>query len=157
MISSQSQLNFEIGESKQCLTSHGYNATIFAYPYDNGPDDPTVVNTVAKYYDLARSGTDPLMFLDCKGFQKHLQSGCKTYSADGKLNHANIYAVRSFTENIMEQKDSFNTASIMTDFANLVNSQSNYNQNGKINAVPLVTYHNVGLETNAPYSFRSRR
>ena len=51
----------------------------------------------------------------------------------------------------MEQKDSFNTASIMTDFANLVNSQSNYNQNGKINAVPLVTYHNVGLETNAPY------
>ncbi|MGB7955575.1 MAG: hypothetical protein WCF23_16490 [Candidatus Nitrosopolaris sp.] len=57
----------------------------------------------------------------------------------------------------MEQKDSFNTASIMTDFANLVNSQSNYNQNGKINAVPLVTYHNVGLETNAPYSFRSRR
>jgi peptidoglycan/xylan/chitin deacetylase (PgdA/CDA1 family) len=29
---SQSQLDFEIGGSKQCLASHGYNSTIFAYP-----------------------------------------------------------------------------------------------------------------------------
>ena len=50
----QSQLNFEIGGSKQCLASHGYNATIFAYPYNEGSNNPVVVNTVAKYYDMAR-------------------------------------------------------------------------------------------------------
>lgn len=33
---SQKQLEFEIGGSKECLASHGYNATIFAYPYDDG-------------------------------------------------------------------------------------------------------------------------
>jgi hypothetical protein len=41
---------------------------------------------------------------------------------------------------------------IITDFASMVNNQTSYNKNGPINAIPLITYHNVGLETNAPYS-----
>jgi peptidoglycan/xylan/chitin deacetylase (PgdA/CDA1 family) len=85
----QSQLNFEIGGSKQCLASHGYNSTIFAYPYNEGSNNPVVVNTVAKYYDMARSGTDSLMFLDCKGFMKHPQTDCRTYRCI--MNHINWY------------------------------------------------------------------
>jgi peptidoglycan/xylan/chitin deacetylase (PgdA/CDA1 family) len=149
---SQSQLDFEIGGSKQCLATHGYNATIFAYPYDDGSDDPTVVNTVAKYYDMARSGTAPLMFLNCNGVEKHPQTDCRTYSPSGKLNYANRYDIRSFTENLMEQRDSFDTTKTMIDFANMVNNQTSYNKNGAIKAIPLVTYHNVGFDTNAPYS-----
>ena len=34
-------LNYEIGQSKQCLADHGINATIFAYPFDIGWNDPT--------------------------------------------------------------------------------------------------------------------
>jgi hypothetical protein len=37
---------------------HGYNATIFAYPYDDGSANKTVVDTIARYYNLARAGTD---------------------------------------------------------------------------------------------------
>jgi len=33
-----------------------------------------------------------------------------------------------------------------------VNSQSKYNQNGKINAIPVIAFHNVGLATNKAYS-----
>ena len=33
---SGSELNFEIGQSRQCLQDHGLNATIFAYPYGMG-------------------------------------------------------------------------------------------------------------------------
>ncbi|MGB7954347.1 MAG: polysaccharide deacetylase family protein [Candidatus Nitrosopolaris sp.] len=145
---SQRQLDFEIGGSKQCLAAHGYDATIFAYPYDDGSYNQTVINTVAKYYDMARSGTQPLMFLDCNGFKKHPQTVCRTYSPGGKLNYANRYDIRSFTENLMEQRDSFDTIKIMTDFANLVNSQTSYNKNGVINAIPILTYHNVGLDNN---------
>jgi peptidoglycan/xylan/chitin deacetylase (PgdA/CDA1 family) len=29
---SQSNLNYEIGQSKQCLENHGFNPTIFVYP-----------------------------------------------------------------------------------------------------------------------------
>jgi peptidoglycan/xylan/chitin deacetylase (PgdA/CDA1 family) len=99
---SQRQLDFEIGGSKQCLATHGYDAKIFAYPYDDGSYNQTVVNTVAKYYDMARSGTQPLMFLDCIGFKKHLQTDRRTCSPDGKLNYANRYDIRSYTENLME-------------------------------------------------------
>ncbi|MFZ0513563.1 MAG: polysaccharide deacetylase family protein, partial [Candidatus Nitrosopolaris sp.] len=63
----QSQLDYQIGGSKQCLASHGYNSTIFAYPYNSGSNNPAVVNTVAKYYNIGRSGTAPLMFLNCNG------------------------------------------------------------------------------------------
>jgi peptidoglycan/xylan/chitin deacetylase (PgdA/CDA1 family) len=147
----QSQLNFEIGGSKQCLASHGYNATIFAYPYNEGSNNPVVVNTVAKYYDMARSGTDPLMFLDCKGFTKHPQTDCRTYTANGKLTYANRYAIRSLSFDILEIKDSFDNATMFSNFTKIVNSQNSFNQGGKINAVPLITFHNVALTTNKPY------
>ncbi|MGC2668837.1 MAG: polysaccharide deacetylase family protein [Candidatus Nitrosopolaris sp.] len=147
----QSQLNFEIGGSKQCLASHGYNATIFAYPYNEGSNNPVVVNTVAKYYDMARSGTDQLMFLDCKAFMKHPQTDCRTYTPDGKLTYANRYAIRSLSFDIMEIKDSFDNATMFSDFTKIVNSQNSYNQGGKVNAVPLITFHNVALTTNKPY------
>jgi len=152
---SQSQLDFEIGGSKQCLASHGYNSTIFAYPYNEGSNNPTVVNTVAKYYDLARSGTEPLMFLGCNGFKKNPQTDCRTNSPDGKLNYATKYTARSLSFDVIEIKDSFNNAAIFSDFVKIVNSQIKYNQGGKINAVPLMTFHNLDLTTNVPYRTNS--
>ncbi|PWU82143.1 MAG: hypothetical protein DLM72_03355 [Candidatus Nitrosopolaris wilkensis] len=152
---SQSQLDFEIGGSKQCLASHAYNTTIFAYPYNEGSNNPVVVNTVAKYYNMARSGTEPLMFLDCVGFKKNPQTDCRTYSPAGKLNYANKYDARSLSFDVVEIKDSFNNAAIFSDFVKIVNSQAKYNQGGKINAVPLVTFHNVDLATNTPYHTNS--
>ena len=68
-LSSQLDLDYEIGQSKQCLENHGFNPTIFAYPNGKGSNDPKVVNTVAKYYDLARTDSkqSALTFLHCDG------------------------------------------------------------------------------------------
>ena len=54
---SSAELDYEIGQSKQCLENHGINATIFAYPYGEGSNNSMVVNTVAKYFNLARTDT----------------------------------------------------------------------------------------------------
>ena len=148
---SASALNFEIAGSKQCLANHGYNVTSFAYPYDEGADNVTVVNTVAKNYELARSGSEPLMFLHCNGFKNHPQTDCRTYLPDGKLTYANKYAIRSLSFDRYEIKDLFNNSTIFSDFVKIVNSQIKYNNGGTINAVPLVTFHNVALTTNKPY------
>jgi len=43
------------------------------------------VNVVAKYYNLAGSGSAPLMFLNCNGYLKQSQNNCGTYSANGLL------------------------------------------------------------------------
>jgi hypothetical protein len=148
----QNQLDYQIGGSKQCLANHGYNSTIFAYPYNIGSNDPTVVNTVAKYYNIGRSGTAPLMFLNCNGFKKHPQNDCRTYGPDGKLNYANRYEARSLSFDIIEIKDSFNITKMFTDFVKIVNSQSTYNQGGRIKVVPLLIFHNVDWVTNRPYN-----
>src|ERR687886_1924893 len=68
-LSSQADLDYEIGQSKQCLENHGFNPTVFAYHNGEGSDNPKVVNTVAKYYDLARTNTksSALTFLHCDG------------------------------------------------------------------------------------------
>src|SRR2546422_2982208 len=149
---SANALNFEIAGSKQCLASHGYNITSFAYPYDEGADNVTVVNTVAKNYELARSGSEPLMFLQCNGFKNHPQTDCRTYSPGGKLSYANKYAIRSLSFDRYEIKDLFNNSTIFSDFVKIVNSQSKYNNGGTINVVPLVTFHNVRPVNNVPYT-----
>jgi hypothetical protein len=53
-------LDYEIGQSKQCLADHGINSTIFANAYSTGWDNSTVVRVIPKYYDLARNGFYPL-------------------------------------------------------------------------------------------------
>jgi hypothetical protein len=148
----QNQLDYQIGGSKQCLASHGYNSTIFAYPYNIGSNDPTVLKTVAKYYSIGRSGTASLMFLNCDGFRDDSQTDCRTYGPDGKLNYANRYDARSLSFDIIEIKDSFDKTKMFSDFVKIVNSQSAYNQDGKINAVPLIIFHNVAWITNRPYN-----
>ena len=148
----QNGLNYEIGGSKQCLATHGYNSTIFAYPYNLGSNDSAVVNTVAKYYNIGRSGTAPLMFLNCIGFRKHPQTDCRTYGPNGELNYANRYVARSLSFDIVEIKDSFDSTKMFSDFVKIVNSQSTYNHGGKLNATPLIIFHNITFTTNRPYN-----
>ncbi|HMH10565.1 MAG TPA: polysaccharide deacetylase family protein [Candidatus Nitrosopolaris rasttigaisensis] len=148
---SANALDSELGGSKQCLANHGYHATTFAYPYNEGSSNATVVNAVAKYYSMARSGTEPLMFLHCNGYKKQPQKDCRTYLPDGKLTYANRYAVRSLSFDVDEIKNSFNNAAIFADFIKVVNSQNKYNSGGIINAIPLITFHDVDLATNQPY------
>ena len=148
----QNGLDYEIGGSKQCLATHGYNSTIFAYPYNLGSNDSAVVNTVAKYYNIGRSGTAPLMFLNCIGFKKHPQTDCRTYGPNGELSYANRYVARSLSFDIAEIKDSFNSTKMFSDFVKIVNSQSTYNHGGKLNAIPLIIFHNITFTTNRPYN-----
>jgi Polysaccharide deacetylase len=60
---SDAELQYEIGQSKQCLANHGINSTVFAYPFADGTDKPNVMNMVSKYYTLARAGDDPIQSL----------------------------------------------------------------------------------------------
>src|ERR687888_754452 len=101
-LSSQAGLDYEIGQSKQCLENHGFNPTIFAYPNGKGADNPKVVNTVAKYYDLARTDTkSALTFLHCDGGSNNngsneQQTDCRTYFNNGTLTPSNRYSINSW-------------------------------------------------------------
>jgi len=136
-------LKYEIGGSKQCFANHGYNTTIFGYPFNLGSNKPSIVNLVAKHYDFGRSGSDRLMFLDCKGYKKDTQTDCRTYSVNGKLTHANRYDIRSASFFHVNNKHNFTPPEMFEVFRQIVNGQAPYNSNGKVKAIPVIVYHNI--------------
>ena len=69
---SPAALDYEVGKSKQCIHDHiGVYPTIFSPPHGRGSKNATVINTIAKYYDLSIGGfvTGP-MFLHCDGWKQ---------------------------------------------------------------------------------------
>ena len=140
--SSKKSLEFQIGRSKACLQEHGINATSFAYPFDKGWDNKTIVNIVSKYYELARTASSPLTFLDCDGWKdKSNQTDCRTYTKNGKLNYANQYSIRGWSHDLSRRVNSYDDPALFDRFIQVVNSQSDYNKNGIIKAIPIIIYH----------------
>ena len=165
-LSSQADLNYEIGQSKQCLENHGFNPTIFAYPNGKGSDNPEVVNTVAKYYDLARTDTkSALTFLHCDGNNDE-QTDCRIYFGDGTLTPSNRYSINSWAHKHIEEgcsangaistsssgvepdnckkfRNEYDNAQMFQKFVSAVNNQSNYNIDGIVRAIPIIVYHTL--------------
>ena len=141
---STNALIYEIAGSKQCLASHGIDSTIFGYPFNLGSNMPSVVDIVSKYYNFARTGTYPLMSLNCNGFAniKPQQTDCRTYLPDGKLTFANRYDIRSDSFFHISSGHNYGPSEMFQKFIQQVNSQVPYN-NGKINAIPIITYHDL--------------
>jgi peptidoglycan/xylan/chitin deacetylase (PgdA/CDA1 family) len=163
-LSSQSDLDYEIGQSKQCLENHGINPTIFAYPNGKGSDNPKAVNTVAKYYDLARTDSKPsaLTFLHCDGNSE--QTDCGTSFSDGTLTPSNRYSINSWAHKHIEEEEDcsdnsadngdtgtctnvvrreFDNAQMFQKFITAVNSQDIYNKDGTVRAIPIIVYHTI--------------
>jgi hypothetical protein len=140
---STTKLYYELGFAKQCFANHGYQVPIFGYPDNLGSDNKTVVNVVAKYYNLARTGSDPLMFLNCDGFTKHPQTDCRTFLPDGTLSYVNRYDIRSQSFDHIHSNIALTPTQLFQQFVQRVNSQVPYNKGGTINAFPIITYHNL--------------
>jgi peptidoglycan/xylan/chitin deacetylase (PgdA/CDA1 family) len=142
---SATDLNFEVAQSKKCLSDHGiHNATVFATPHGDEWNNATIINEISKYYNLADNGFAPLMFLHCDGYKNQSsQTDCRTYFDNGTLTFANRYSIREWSHNVIDRKYKYNDAMIFQRFVQEVNSQQIYNRNGLINAIPIIAYHDI--------------
>jgi peptidoglycan/xylan/chitin deacetylase (PgdA/CDA1 family) len=154
------RLEYEIGTSKQCLLGNGIsNVTSFAYPFAEGSTNPTIINTVAKYYPIARTADAPLMFLDCRGWNNDnedssddisstinastTQTDCREYSDDGRLNLVNRYTIRGWAHDSERAANLFSDEYMLHRFKEIVDSQTKYNVDDKIKAIPIIIWHNI--------------
>ena len=140
---SENALDYEVGQSKQCIYNHiGSMPTVFSPPHSMGWNNATVINTIAKHYDLSIGGfvTGP-MFLRCDGWKQ--QTDCRTFSDNDKLNYANRYDIKERTHNALDTRYSHNDTQIFEKFVQLVNSQINFNKNGIMDAIPVIGYHDI--------------
>jgi peptidoglycan/xylan/chitin deacetylase (PgdA/CDA1 family) len=148
---SAKDLDYELGQSKHCLRNHAINSTVMATPYNEGWDNSTVIEAIAKHYDLARNGNADLMFLKCDKWDRE-QTDCSTYSKNGSLTFANRYSVRGWSHNFYDNKYQHNQTKIFEEFVRAVNGQQKFNnQPQAINAVPIIIYHNID-NTRSPYT-----
>jgi Polysaccharide deacetylase len=145
---SNSELNYEVGQSKKCLSNHGINASVFAAPHGDEWKNATVIDAVSKYYNLALGGFSELMFLHCDGYKKESpkQTDCRTYFDNGTLTPVNRYSIREWSHNANDESLSFNDSKIFKKFIEEVNEQL-YFKSGekplKINAIPIIGYHSI--------------
>lgn len=155
------ELNFEAGQSKQCLADHGINATIFfAIPHGDASDNTTVINVIAKYYDFADTGFSDLLFLQCESNRfidnknkmnlevqtrqlNQQKNGCNTFSNDGSLSFTNRYSLKEWSHNSADASYRYKDIKIFDNFVRIVNSQARFNKNGIINTIPIVAYHMI--------------
>lgn len=118
---SVADLENEVGGSKQSLLEHGYNSTIFSSPYASGEGNSTITDVIAKYYEIGRRGYAPLVYLD---------------STDR-------YSLPVWVDYDLQAMYRDNSTMIFNAFVEAINSQTQYNTNGTINAIPIIVYHNV--------------
>jgi peptidoglycan/xylan/chitin deacetylase (PgdA/CDA1 family) len=168
---SRDKLDSEVSQPKECLSEHGIDPatiTTFAVRHGNAVSNSTVINTVAKYYDMAINGFSNLMRLNCTGYEDQPnpqkvgrgelaalitapthQTDCRTFFGDGSITDANRYSIREWNHNAKDMKFDHNSTTIFNNFVQVVNSQSEYNSNngGVINAIPLIAYHNIDNNT----------
>jgi len=146
---SANDLEFEVGQSKQCLLNHGIKTNIFAVPKNLAASNATVINTIAKYYDLAINGHSNLMYLHCDGPKNDTsspsppQTNCKTYFDNGTLNPANRYSLGEWSMQHIDHGNSSNNSQMFEKFVAELNSQNKFNKDGIINAIPIIGYHNI--------------
>ena len=142
---SKKGVSFEVAQSKKCFEDHGINATTFAYPFNEGSSDKNVINIIAKYYDLARTASSPITFLRCDGLKEiSNQDDCLQTSKKDGLTYANRYSIRGWSHDMSRLVNSYTDEELFDRFVKVVNSQSKYNKEGVINAIPIIIYHRAG-------------
>jgi polysaccharide deacetylase len=118
---SANKLEYEVGQSKQCLLNHGIKTSIFAVPKNLASNNQTVINTIAKYYEFAINGHSNLMYL-----------------------HANRYSIGEYSmQHVRDDGTSYDNSQMFSQFVAVLNSQNNFNKDEMINAIPVIGYHDI--------------
>jgi len=118
---SANKIEYEVGQSKQCLLDHGINTTVFAVPKNVASNNQTVINTIAKYYDFAINGHSNLMYLN-----------------------ANRYSIGELSmHHVRNNGNSYDNSQMFSQFVAALNSQNKFNKDGMINAIPVIGYHDI--------------
>jgi hypothetical protein len=59
------------------------------------------------------------------------------------LTFVNRYSIRTWSHDAVKIDNSYDDSEMLEKFIEVVNSQTTYNKNGKINAIPIVKYHKI--------------
>ena len=136
--------NYEIGESKKCLLENGVrDVKVFTYPKNGGSDNPAILKEVAKHYEMARTGNDPLAFLKCSLNNSSLPNekiNCPSLKDNADYGK---YSIIGWSHDSEREDNGYNDEQMLLRFIEVVESQSRYNDGDDVSAIPIIIYHDV--------------
>ncbi|MGD1837040.1 MAG: polysaccharide deacetylase family protein [Nitrososphaeraceae archaeon] len=164
-LKSYKKIESVVRDGKKCLQEKGFNPTAFQAPFNKGGDDPKIIDIISRYFDFAFFGHAKYMFLNCDGWEnfgygKNNYQGitnCNPYFYDGEPKPTSRYAMKEWShdrehDKIYENKflkknedphgKKVNNA-VFKKFVKILERQTEFNKNGEINAIPIVTYHRI--------------
>lgn len=163
-LQSYDQIESIVSGGKECLEEQGFIPTAFQAPYNKGGDDPVIVDTISKYFDLAFTGHSELMFLNCDGWENfgydkknyYGTTDCRPYFSDGTPTPTNKLGIKEWSHDRAHYKinkdlkaDPYGpeiSQAMFDKFVQVVNDQRYFNKNGEINAIPIIGYHEIKTE-----------
>ena len=140
---------YEISESKECLLDNGVKEVrVFTYPKNGGSDDPFILKEVSKHYDLARTGNDPLEFLQCQiGSSYTMMNKISCSSLGNDINKDGRYSIIGWSHDADREAKGYDDNQMLQKFIQVVESQNNYNKGNEIRSIPVLIYHDIDKES----------
>lgn len=140
---SKKEMKSEIRNSKKCLSEEGIDVNSFSYPFNDGDDNYKVIKTISKKYDIARTASNELAFLNCDLNFDKIPLNCKEIkNNDGDIKDINRYTLTGWSHDAYKKSEQ-NDDSVFSKFIEVVNSQSTFNQNNNIFSIPILIYHRI--------------
>jgi len=140
---------YEISESKKCLLDNGVKEVrVFTYPKNGGSDDPFILKEVSKHYDLARTGNDPLEFLQCQlGGSDPMMDRITCSSLGNDVNKDGRYSIVGWSHDADREAKGYDDSQMLQKFIQVVESQNKYNKGNEIRSIPVLIYHDIDKES----------
>jgi peptidoglycan/xylan/chitin deacetylase (PgdA/CDA1 family) len=152
---SEENMKYEIIESKRCLQDNGLNVTSFSFPYNDGDNNQNILKLIADNYYIARTASEPLMFFQCRGEEEGFEiedeekykNQCDKYSTENKENELQSdftrYTITGLSHELYKKSGGYSDEEMFEQFIHIVESQTQYNTDNAIRAIPILIYHSV--------------
>jgi hypothetical protein len=150
---SEEEMKYEIIQSKRCLQENGFNVTSFSFPYNDGDNNKNILKIIADNYYIARTASEPLMLFQCRSENvedddDEYENQCHhQYSTENNENELQSdfkrYTLTGLSHEAYKKSGGYSDEEMFEQFIEIVESQTKYNTENSINAIPILIYHSV--------------
>jgi peptidoglycan/xylan/chitin deacetylase (PgdA/CDA1 family) len=153
---SEENIKYEIIESKRCLQENGFNVTSFSFPYNDGDNNESILKIIADNYYIARTASEPLMLFQCRSEtvensvednDNKYENQFHKYLTDNNENELQSdfkrYIITGLSHEAYKKSGGHSDEEMFEQFIEIVESQTKYNTETTIGAIPILIYHSV--------------
>lgn len=142
------RLDYEIGTAKECIQDMvpGLNITIYAPPYSTGRDNTTVLQRIKDAgYEFSRVGYGGSFDIQCNGWYvpENQTAGCEMYEPGTKdLKFQSRWNIPVLDIDGIGREYNYSLQATQEAFVKLLDDAIGYDDEGKLDSLPLLVYHN---------------